>query len=163
MNFDRALMTAFACSVMWGLQFCAASAAPNIVGPARVIDGDSLKVAGVYIRLNGIDAPEWHQTCRRNGIVYYCGEQAWRHLGKLIGSRPVRCVPVTRDRYRRIVATCYVGKVDLSAAMVRSGWALAFRRYSRRYIRQEIHARRNRAGMWAGQFIPPWEWRRRNR
>ena len=29
----------------------------------EVIDGDSLRVNGVEIRLEGIDAPEYHQEC----------------------------------------------------------------------------------------------------
>ena len=48
-----------------------AVALADITGPSRVIDGDTIEVAGERIRLHGIDAPESGQRCRRLG-------HAWR-------------------------------------------------------------------------------------
>ena len=45
----------------------APAAAQQVSGPAAVIDGDSLRVAGVEVRLHGVDAPEGRQTCERGG------------------------------------------------------------------------------------------------
>jgi hypothetical protein len=45
------------------LAIAAPALAAEITGPARVIDGDTLDLAGTRIRLWGIDAPETRQTC----------------------------------------------------------------------------------------------------
>lgn len=130
-------------------------------GRATVIDGDTLEVAGVRVRLWGIDAPESRQTCLRAEIAYPCGHLATLHLRALVGGQEVTCAPRTRDRYGRTVALCRVEARDLGAAMVRAGWALAFVRYSRDYLGEENEARLGRLGQWAGSFTPPWEWRAR--
>jgi len=44
--------------------------------------------------------------------------------------------------------------------MVRRGWALSYRRYSSDYVDEEAVARGRGVGMWAGEFVEPWEWRR---
>ena len=78
-----------------------------IQGRAKIIDGNSLEVAGERIRLFGIDAPEGKQDCRdANGLGYSCGREAARILTALIGGRPVTCTRVTHDQYERDVATC---------------------------------------------------------
>ncbi len=64
------------------------------------------------------------------------------------------------DRYGRVVATCFVGVTDLGCWMVAHGWAVAYRRYSDRYIADEQAARDAGAGIWVGTFIMPWNWRR---
>lgn len=43
------------------------------------------------------------------------------------------------------------------------GKALDFRRYSTDYLAAEEDARRNGAGIWRGEFVAPWEWRRARR
>ncbi len=49
--------------------------------------------------------------------------------------------------------------VDVGAAMVRAGWAVAFVRYSADYVIQEREARAEKSGLWAGSFSMPWAWR----
>ena len=68
-----------------------------------------------------------------------------------------------RDRYDRLISACFVGPYDLGERMVRNGWALAYRRYSRDYVDEEAEARQARAGIWRGEFVPPWEWRKGKR
>ena len=46
---------------------------------------------------------------------------------------------------------------------MRSGWALAYARFSHDYDADEKAAREAKAGMWQGAFIAPWDWRVRNK
>jgi endonuclease YncB( thermonuclease family) len=94
--------------------------------PARVIDGDTIDLAGERIRLWGIDAPEGSQVCQRDGHPWQCGDDAAAALEALLDGEQVTCTEVDRDRYERTVATCTVGDQDIGAAMVRQGWALDF-------------------------------------
>ena len=78
-----------------------------------------------------------------------------------VGADPVRCEGGVYDRYKRLIAICYVGNQDINAEMVRQGWALAYSRYSKDYVDDENAARIARKGLWQGEFVPPWEWRRK--
>jgi endonuclease YncB( thermonuclease family) len=131
-------------------------------GHARVVDGDSLEIAGRRVRLFGIDAPEYRQQCRdRNGAAYACGQDARRALVAAIGGRSVTCKPVGAS-HDRAVAVCEAGDRDLSEAMVRQGHALELRQFSGgRYAAAEREARDTRRGLWQGDFEPPADWRRK--
>lgn len=134
-----------------------------ISGSAYVIDGDTLKVDGKKIRLEGIDTVEKKQTClNEHNDTWNCGKKAIWALEDEIGSETVRCIPSGTDRYKRILATCYLGKENLNEWMVRNGWAIAYRRYSMRYIIAEQEARIASRGIWIGTFKKPEDWRRRN-
>ena len=139
----------------------AAAAAEAIAGPARVIDGDTLVVAEVRVRIFGIDAPESRQSCTAgDGHDYFCGRVAASALAEKIAGRPVSCRPRTTDRYGRTVAVCFdADDEDLGAWMVRAGLAIAYRKYSTVYVDGEDDARRARLGLWAGEFVDPSEWR----
>ncbi len=155
-------------TVRWILALVAilvpAVALADISGPARVIDGDTIEIHGQRIRLHGIDAPERDQTCEdKRGTVYRCGAVATIALRELIAGQAVTCKERDQDRYGRIVAVCYVGRIDLNQQMVASGWALAYRRFSLDYVRAEQAAQQLREGMWRGKFVPPWKWRRDKR
>lgn len=147
------------------------AAAQTITGQARVIDGDTIEVAGTRIRLFGIDAPESHQTCEGTSGVYECGRDASAALAAILRDRIVTCEPKDRDRYGRTVATCSVGEqdqnaylVDIGAAMVRQGWAVVYRRYAKgAYEAEEAAAKAEKLGIWSGRFEPPDEFRRRHR
>ncbi len=134
-----------------------------ISGRARVVDGDTLAVAGQRVRLHGIDAPETRQTCTREGSRWACGRASTEAMRRLVGRNPVGCDVVERDRYARAVATCFAAGRDVQRALVRQGLALAYRRYSTRYVPDEESARAERLGLWAGAFVEPWRWRQRNR
>ena len=131
-----------------------------IAGRPRVVDGDSLEVAGHRVRLFGIDAPESMQDCRdKRGRTYACGREARDALADTIGRQSVSCQPVG-ESYGRDVSMCTAGGRDLSEAMVRSGHALELRQYSRgRYSDAEREARSARRGLWAGDFEQPSDWR----
>lgn len=130
-------------------------------GPAGVTGGDTLKVAGDRVRLFGVDAPESAQTCTRaDGQSWPCGAEATAELRRLVAGGPVSCIIENRDGHGWAVSTCAVGGVDIGAAMVRAGLALAYRHYSTRYVDDEAAARRYRVGLWDGTFMAPWDWRR---
>ena len=133
----------------------AAPAAADISGHARVVDGDGLEIGGQRIRLHGVDAFETRQMCG----AHACGRASADALRNLVGGRPVDCAEMDRDRYDRIVAVCHVGGEDLGAAQVRQGHAVAYTRYSQRYVMEERAARRDNAGAWAYGFTPPEAWR----
>ncbi len=76
---------------------------------------------------------------------------------------PVGNDGVGRDRYKRIIARCTVAGEEINTWMVQQGLALAYRRYSHDYIDEEADAQAERRGIWAGEFVKPWEWRRGKR
>ena len=135
----------------------------DLVGRARVIDGDTIEVASARIRLFGVDAPESAQRCLAGSSRWSCGEQATRALAGRIDGRSVACEERDRDRYGRVVAVCRHGAQDVNAWLVREGWAMAYRRYSRDYVDEEAAARGAQRGLWRGEFVPPWDWRRGDR
>ena len=128
-------------------------------GPARVVDGDTLELGGVRVRLHGIDAPESAQNCRVGGRFWACGRAATRALAGLVRGKPVSCEERDRDRYGRVVAVCRTAGQDLNAWMVSEGWAFAYRRYSHAYVAHETRARTAKRGMWRGEVVAPWDWR----
>jgi len=138
----------------------APAAAESVSGEARVIDGDSLEVAGKRIRLFGIDAPEATQKCERSGERWACGEAAAEQLKGLIAADSVTCEGNEHDAYGRLLAVCRVAGVDLNRAMVAGGWATAFLRYSADYVADETRARAARLGLWGSNFMAPEDYRR---
>ncbi len=133
-------------------------------GPVRVMDGDSLRRGSADIRLYGIDAPEYRQSCRdKHGDEYACGRLAANALRGLVQGREVSCSTFETDRYGRAVALCKVGDLDLNREMVRLGWAVAYTSHSRSYAGVEGEARKARRGIWAGTFEKPETYRSRQR
>lgn len=99
----------------------------DVSGSARVVDGDTIWIGETKIRLHGIDAPETKQECQQaDGSHYRCGVASTDSLRVLIGFDPVRCEGDTYDRYKRLIATCYSGTVNLNAELVRQGCPQAF-------------------------------------
>ena len=134
--------------------------APALQGTASVIDGDTIDIRGERIRLDAIDAPESSQLCLdAAGKRYRCGQKSAFALADMIGRSVVSCEPKGRDRYKRTIAVCFNGDINLNAWMVSQGWAVAFRKYGIDYIAQEDEARLARRGIWAGWFEMPWDWR----
>jgi endonuclease YncB( thermonuclease family) len=133
----------------------------DITGRARVLDGDSLVIAGVPIRVWGIDAPEWRQRCDSGfGRRYACGRLAFRALAARLRAARIHCVPRLRDKFERLVATCYQGKQDIARWLVSEGLALDWPRYSGGAYRDaEQEARSAARGLWRGGFVRPWDWR----
>lgn len=138
-----------------------------ISGPnVRVRDGDTLDLRGdggvSTIRLSGIDAPEYHQTCRTTqGQEWPCGHAARAQLAALVLVRPLRCTTEASDQYRRKVSTCATPATpDIGAAMVAAGLAISpEERGSARYAAEQETARDAHRGLWQGAFQTPAQWR----
>ncbi len=139
-------------------------AANGLQGMPSVVDGDTISLHGRILRLHGIDAPELGQTCAVKGQAYDCGEISRSALMDLTAGTPVACELLERAEVSDAeppgdVARCTAGGYDLSEGMAYTGWALADRTITARYVRLEKDARAKKRGMWKGAFVAPWDWR----
>ena len=128
----------------------------------QITDGDTIKINGEKIRFSGIDTPEMKQTCIENGIINPCGVTAKKILMDKISNNEVICISEGKDQYKRTLAECFVNDESLSSYLVRSGYAFAYRRYSKKFIEDEEYAKSNKIGMWSMKFDYPWDWRKKN-
>jgi|TARA_B110000114_G_scaffold152893_1_gene164837 endonuclease YncB( thermonuclease family) len=132
----------------------------------RVVDGDTIHLNGEKIRFSGIDTPESfyrgkRQKCIFQKVEVYCGYWSKIVLIEKISDNEVTCVKESEpDRYNRILAECFVKGESLSKYLVRSGYAFAFRRYSKKFIEDEEFAKANKLGLWQTEFQFPWKFRK---
>ncbi len=142
--------------VVLGLLWCNVSFADNL----KVIDGDTIILNGEKIRFSGIDAPEYNQDCMNGDTKVFCGVFAMVLLTKKIGDEKLKCIKEGRDVYGRTLAECFVNGESLSSFLVRHGYAFAYRKYSKKFIKDEEYARKNKIGMWVMEFEFPWNFRK---
>jgi endonuclease YncB( thermonuclease family) len=129
-------------------------------GPAVVIDGRTLDVAGRRFQLYGVDAPDPDQTCEDAAKKDYpCGLMARDFLARLAAGGPARCTPREPNALDFMMAVCAIGGVDLAQALIDAGWAIADRGRSLYYEDSELAARAKKIGLWQGPFVTPQEWR----
>jgi len=128
----------------------------------KIVDGDTIHLDGEKIRFTGIDTPELKQTCIKNGIKNFCGVTAREILIEKIADNKVECISEGKDQYKRTLAECFVNNESLSSYLVRSGYAFAYRRYSKKFIVDEDYAKKKQVGMWAMTFEYPWDYRKKN-
>lgn len=152
-----------ACVIAGSALALSARSRDDIVGRASVLDGDTIEIHGVRIRLQGIDAPERQQLCDDHGKPWRCGRAAALALADKLEGRTLACRPIRHDRYGRTLAICSIGHEDVNAWLVLEGWALAYRAYSKAYIDEEAIAQHAHRGIWRGDFTPPWRWRAEHR
>jgi endonuclease YncB( thermonuclease family) len=160
---SRVMRKLWTLSLLLAAATCGAAPPEAVTGRVEVTDGDSFEIGATRIRLNAVDAPEGRQTCVRNGMIWQCGDAAAAKLRSLVAGREVVCTRKDTDSYGRMVAVCRSGSTDLGAEMVSAGLALAYRQYGNDYVAEENAARAARRGLWAGEFTPPWEYRRSQR
>ncbi|VAW20647.1 hypothetical protein MNBD_ALPHA12-785 [hydrothermal vent metagenome] len=128
----------------------------RLSGQARVVDGDTIRLKGQRIRILGIDAPEMKQTCKTSqGAIWACGQKSRQYLLSMLASKNLVCESRARDIYARLLARCMLDGVDIGATMVRSGMAISYYDYKS----EESQAKRERVGVWQGEFIKPRAWR----
>ncbi len=134
-------------------------------GVPQVIDGDGLSIDGRSLRLHGLDAPEIGQECVGGAQApvsgpFDCGAWARDALTQRIAGAQVTCLQMDLDRYDRPVVRCDLNGANLNEALVREGYALAYRRYSTDYAAAEDDARSARAGLWSVTMQTPEAFRR---
>ena len=142
-----------------------------ISGIAKVTDGDTIRIEGKKIRFFGIDAPEKKQQCKKPWLTisfisfsknYPCGQISTDKLKKKINNKLLICKWSNKDRYKRYIAECFKDKTNVNAWMVRNGYAVAYRKYSKKFVSQEIFAKKEKLGLWSGTFMMPWDYRKNN-
>ena len=145
----------FLCAFMV-LMFCNVSFADNL----KIVDGDTIVLNGEKIRFSGIDTPELKQTCMKDEQKVFCGMFVKMLLIKKIGNKTPQCISEGKDVYKRTLAECFINGESLSVFLVRSGYAFAYRKYSKKFIKDEEFAKANKLGMWAMTFQYPWDFRK---
>ena len=98
----------------------------------KIIDGDTIHLNSEKIRFSGIDTPELKQTCMKGDEKIYCGRSAKKLLIKKIGNEIPKCISEGKDAYKRTLAECFIHGESLSVFLVRSGYAFAYRKYSKK-------------------------------
>jgi endonuclease YncB( thermonuclease family) len=140
------------------------SFAADVIGVPHVVSGDAVNFGKTRIRLSAISAPSLEQLCLdASGARWSCGQSARDELAQHAGSKSWSCQTTRADRYGRSVAKCTVDGEDIARWIARSGWAVAVPRVARDYEADEAAAKAAKAGLWAGAFIAPPEWRRRDK
>ena len=148
--------------------------AEEVSGIPKIVDGDTIHINNYKFRLEGIDAPEMRQICKKEslkisyliGFTFYkdysCGKISKEKLIAKINGSEIKCISTSKDRYKRYVATCFKGKTNLNRWMVRNGLAIAYKKYSKKYVTDENFAKENKLGIWQGKFMNPEKWRKLN-
>jgi endonuclease YncB( thermonuclease family) len=144
-------------------------AGPGLAADAIVRDGDTLRLGDMTFRIDGVDAPEFDQTCiDEHADPWACGVEARDHLAKLIGGRSVQCKDAGPDKTfsKWHLGICSVdGESDsLNQLMVRQGYALNSEPSAKgRFGDDEASAKSKKAGLWKGCFVAPQAFRRREK
>ena len=146
--------------------------AEEVSGIPKIVDGDTIHLNNYKFRLEGIDAPEMKQKCKKEslkisyiiGFTFYknysCGKISKERLIAKINESEIKCISTSKDRYKRYIATCYLKNLNLNKWMVRNGYAVAYLRYSKQYLTDENYAKLEKLGIWEGTFTRPEKWRK---
>jgi len=168
----KAIILIIICSIFFILTYndVRSEEIKEISGNAQIIDGDTIKINSKKIRLYGIDAPEFKQMCKKPYLTiiffifiidYPCGKISTQKLQKKINNKVITCKILDVDRYKRFIGECYKRNLNLNSWLVSNGYAVAYRKYSKKYISNEINAKNEKKGLWQGKFEMPWDFRRK--
>ena len=103
-----------------------------------IIDGDTIRIGEERIRFSGIDAPEINQTCISEGVEVFCGQISKSLLVDKTSLEQVKCISEGKDQYNRTLAECFVNGESLSRYLVRQGYAFAYRKYPKKFIKDDL-------------------------
>ena len=168
----KAIILIIICSIFFILTYkdVRSEEIKEISGNAQIIDGDTIKINSKKIRLHGIDSPKLKQMCKKPYLTiifftftkdYPCGKISTQKLQKKINNKVITCKILDVDRYKRFIGECYKRNLNLNSWLVSNGYAVAYRKYSKKYISNEINAKNEKKGIWQGKFEMPWEFRRK--
>ena len=123
----------------------------------KVYDGDTVTLStGDRIRLLDIDTPE---------IAQPNGKASRDHLRALIFNQVVTVKWSKRDRYKRILGTILHDNQNINMMMIHDGWAWWYHKYSNSKEAEKLQqqAKDSKRGIWKGNPVAPWEYRKRKR
>ncbi len=129
----------------------------------KVLDGDSLKVGNKEVRLFGLDAPEYRQTCfDKKNQQYACGQISYKFLTALAEKKEVHCLYSGKDKYDRFLGKCFVGEVSINEELVKNGMAVIynFSESDEKMDALEQEAKKQKLGIWQGAFQLPKDYRK---
>src|SRR4051812_12710158 len=131
-------------------------------GEIRVLDGETLRLGDRVLRLQALQVPARGQASCRDaaGRSTDCGTAAAEALAGLVAGQDLSCRIGGADRHGRALGTCAAGGVELNAALVAAGWALADGGAAPELTVLEATARREGRGLWSAAQPAPDAWRR---
>lgn len=132
-------------------------------GVAKVIDGDSLSVDDREVRLFGIDAPEYHQSCfDAKKREYSCGKISQQFLYDLINGKKVVCHYAEKDKYNRYLGKCEISKISINQEIIKNGMAVIYNFTESDDVMDalESKAKEQKIGIWQGAFQLPKDYRK---
>lgn len=136
----------------------------SITGRAFIIDGDTLKINGIKVRLVGVDAPEISQKCKTHGHVENCGEIIKLRLVQATDSKDVTCYKHGNDFYGRFLGECYIEDTNINKWLLREGLAVYYyNKDFKSYKILETLAREEKLGLWDSEFQNPKEYRKQQK
>ncbi len=120
-------------------------------GRAAALTGSTIKLSGETLLLDGIEAPEMDQVCRRPGGSWRCGEAAKQELADKLRGKRVTCARVGTTAEGMARATCETGGEDVAKALVAKGVVFSDKGLFAAYADAEAAAKEKRVGVWAGE------------
>ena len=119
------------------------------VRDAGTLEAGLLPTDTVLIRLEGIDAREADETCKKeNGASWPCGAKARAALIRFIRSRALTCTLPQGGETKDFAARCSVVGQDLSTWLVRQGWATPQKGAEPELAKALDAAKTERLGLW---------------
>ncbi len=121
------------------------------VRDAGTLEAGLLPTQSVVIRLEGIDAREADETCKKeDGASRPCGAKARAALAHFIRYRAVTCTGPPSPDTKDFGAHCSVTGQDLSTWLVRQGWATPKAGAKPELAKALDAAKTERLGLWQG-------------
>ncbi|WP_395678736.1 thermonuclease family protein [Inquilinus sp.] len=114
------------------------AAMPAGLRHARVLDGDTVEIRGVRMRLLDIDTPEiFHPRCPRENAV---GAAAKVRLSELLAAGPIAVADSGQlDDYGRSLVRIQVAEQDVGQVLLREGLAVIWRPGSAAWTARRRH------------------------